>query len=97
MPVMTFGGREILKDNDFSLKDTEPPENFEEYTPCGCSYQKYIKSGFGNPQSQPISVIPSQNIQKLRQTQSFITMRKMIERHLENYVRRRMLLKNKHT
>ena len=58
--------------------ETEPAENFDESTPCGCQHSKYQA---GN---QKQSIIPVQNIQRLHQTSTITTLRAVIEKFVRN-------------
>ena len=63
--------------------ETEPGEINDESTACGCRGPTGIASSS--------SLIPAQNIQRLKQSSKIITMKDIIYRHLRDFVRGRFI------
>ena len=87
----------VLNSETYQAVDTEPGEINDETTPCGCLHNKFTPGA-----SRP-STIPLQNIQKLKQSKEITTMRDIIYKHLQNFIRKRLIIfdrqanaKNKH-
>lgn len=79
--------REFANETVSQHQETDCGEVNDETTPCGCSHEKYMTNGV----KVRTSLIPEQNLKKLKEQFENKTIASVIAKHLRGYFRRRLI------